>query len=263
MGLIRLARPLNGFIAALVVIVSTKITYGDFFKVIYLVLGAFFISSFINITNDISDVEVDRINHPNKPLITGEATPLDAFMLSIVSLILGLYFSAKYSYWALMIGSFAMFIGLLYNLELKSIPLLGNLSVSFVIFLAFLYGANPENIFRIIPAAFLGAYLHLLREIIKSLEDKRGDELQRKTLAHVLTERKIQHIIFVGIIVLTVLDILPVFAGYSIYYGIGVFLLVNGPLWAFGWLVYLRRYSMLRKALKLTTVLAIIPLWIA
>lgn len=263
MGQIRLARPLNGLIAALVVIVSTKITYGDFFKVFYLVLGAFFISSFINITNDISDIEVDRVNHPNKPLITGEATPLDAFMLSVVCLILSLYFSAKHSYWALMIGSLAMFIGILYNLELKSVPLLGNLSVSFVVFLAFLYGANPENILRVIPAAFLGAYLQLLREIVKSLEDKKGDEIQRKTIAHVLAESKIQHLIFVGIMVLTVLDILPVFTGYSLYYGIGVFLLVNGPLWTFGWLVYWRKYSALRKVLKLTTALAIIPLWVA
>lgn len=263
MPFLRLIRPINGLIASLVVVVSSKITGGENSGLSYLILGAFFISSFLNATNDINDIEEDRINHPDRPLITGELTLLDAFMISIICLFLGLYLSSKHSHWALMIGSLGMFVGLMYNYELKSLPIIGNLAVAFVIFLAFLYGANPNNPYRVLPAAILGAYMHLIREIVKSLEDRKGDILNRKTVAHIVNERFLQHVIFFGILVLTVVDVLPVMFGYSMYYGITVILFVNAPLLIFAWTVYIGKYSLLKKVIKLSTVLAIIPLWVA
>ncbi len=263
MSVLRLIRPTNGLIASLVVVVSSKITGGDIVGLFYLILGAFFISSFLNSTNDITDIEEDKINHPDRPLITGEITLLDAFMISIICLFLGLYFSSKHSQWALMIGSLGMFVGLMYNYELKSIPIIGNLSVVFVIFLAFLYGANPNNPYRVLPAAILGAYMHLIREIIKTLEDRKGDAINRRTVAHIVNERFLQHVIFFGILVLTIVDVVPVILGYSMYYGIAVILFVNAPLLIFAWTVYMGKYSLLKRVIKLSTVLAIIPLWVA
>jgi len=260
--MLKLIRPLNCLIASLVVFVSNGITQGGSFP-IYAMLGAFFISAFINVTNDIFDLEVDKINHPNRPLVRGELSLLDAYMLALVLLILGLYFSSKHSNWALMLGSLGMFLGLLYNLEMKAVPFLGNLTVAFVVFLAFLYGANVKNIERIIPGAILGAYLQLLREFVKSLEDKVGDEGYRKTLAHLLGERTLQNIVFFGMMLLTVLDILPVFWGYSKFYGIGVFLLVNLPLWFFSKKIFAGEYATLRKVLKFATFSALLPLYLA
>ncbi len=260
--MLKLIRPLNCLIASLVVLVSNRITYGETIP-FYAMLGAFFISAFINVTNDIFDVEVDKINHPQKPLVRGEVSLLDAYMLSLVSLILGLYFSSKHSIWALLLGSLGMFLGLLYNLEIKAVPILGNLTVALVIFLAFLYGANVNNIDRIIPGGILGSYLQFLRELIKSLEDKEGDENQRKTIAHILDERTLQHLIFFGVMFLTIFDILPVFLGYSWFYGMGVFLFVNLPLWFFVGKVFSKDYSTLRKIMKFTTFSALLPLSLA
>jgi geranylgeranylglycerol-phosphate geranylgeranyltransferase len=260
--MLRLIRPLNCLIASLVVFISNKITYGESFP-IYAMLGAFSISAFINVTNDIFDLEVDRFNHPERPLVKGEVSLLDAYMIALIFLILGLYFSSKHSNWALLLGSFGMFLGLLYNLEIKAVPILGNILVSFVTFLAFLYGANLGNLERIIPGALLGAYLQFLREIIKSLEDKEGDKIYRKTVAHVFKEESLQYILFFGIMFLTILDVIPVFFGYSTLYGIGVFALVNLPLWLFSRRIFRGEYSVMRKVLKFATFSALFPLYFA
>ncbi len=263
MGVLRLIRPINGVIASLVVLVSAKITDNMDLRVFYLIIGAFFISSFLNATNDMFDINEDRINHPERPLITGETTTLDAVMVSIICLFMGIYMSAKHSPWALMVGSLGMFAGIMYNCEVKSIPVMGNFAVVFVIFLAFLYGSNPGEIFRIFPAAFLGAYLHLIREFVKSLEDREGDKVNRRTIAHIFGERFLQHLIFASIIIFTILDVFPVMLGYSMFYGIGVFLFVNGPLLAFAWVIYISKYNLMSRVLKIITILAIIPLWMA
>ena len=260
--MLKLIRPLNCLIASLVVFVSNRITYGETFP-IYAMLGAFFISAFINVTNDIFDLEVDRINHPHRPLVQKEASLLDAYAFASIFLILGLYFSSKHSVWALMLGSFGMFLGLLYNLEIKAVPFFGNFTVALVTFIAFLYGANVKNLDRVIPGALLGSYLQFLREIVKSLEDKAGDEGYRRTLAHILAEKTLRHAVFFGIMLLTVLDILPVFFGYSRLYGFGVLFLVNLPLWLISWRIFTGEYSTLRKALKFATFSALFPLYLA
>jgi hypothetical protein len=62
---------------------------------------------------------------------------------------------------------------------------------------------------------------------------------------------------------LTILDVIPVFFGYSTLYGIGVFTLVNLPLWLFSLRIFRGEYSLMRKVLKFATFSALFPLYLA
>jgi len=185
------------------------------------------ITSFINVTNDLFDLPEDTVNHPDRPLPAGKVREDQAWVLATVLLFFALYVSYKHSPWVLSVGSLAMFLGLLYNYYLKALPLIGNLTVSFVVFLAFLYGSGGYALHRVVPAGLLGAYLHLLRELVKSLQDMEGDAPYRKTVAIVLGEVTTRRIVFWGMILLPILAVIPVFFGYSYLYAMAVLLLVG------------------------------------
>ncbi len=226
-------------------------------------LGAFFITAFTNITNDIFDVEEDRINHPNRPLPSGRVAEWEAWAFAVFALFFALLFSFKHSYWTLAVGSLAMYISLLYNVYLKSLPVVGNLSVAFVVSLAFLYGSGGYHLERVLPAALLGAYLHFTREIVKSLQDKEGDHPFRRTVAHVIPERYLRRLVFSLLILLPPLTPIPVMLGYSTLYALSVLPLVGLPALPAAYFVLRGRYSLSSGLLKLITLLALIPLWLA
>ncbi len=261
--LLRLIRPLNGLLASVVVLTACHLSYCQAGKPLHLMIGAFFITSFINSTNDLFDLPEDSINHPDRPLPSGKVDEGQAWLLAIVSLFFALYFSYRHSYWALSVGSLAMFLGLLYNVHLKSVPLVGNLTVSTVIFLAFLYGSGGYFLYRVIPAGLLGAYLHLLREFVKSLQDMEGDAPYRRTVAHVLGEVPTRRVVFLGLILLPILSVLPVFVGYSTLYVLSVLLLVGFPTLVVSPTVLYGRYGFLSGFLKVMTATAVISLWMA
>jgi 4-hydroxybenzoate polyprenyltransferase len=48
------------------------------------------------VINDIFDIDIDRINHPTRPLVTGEIKQREAIAFSAFLLIIAEYFSAKY-----------------------------------------------------------------------------------------------------------------------------------------------------------------------
>ncbi len=247
----------------MVVLTACHLAYCSAGKPLHLMLGAFFITSFINSTNDLFDLPEDSLNHPDRPLPSGRVSEAQAWILAITVLLLALYFSYRHSYWALAVGSLAMFLALLYNVFLKSVPLIGNLTVSFVVLLAFLYGSGGHFLHRVIPAAMLGAYLHLLREFVKSLQDMRGDAPYRRTVAHVLGETSTRRVVFFGLLLLPLLSILPVFVGYSTLYVLSVLLLVGFPTLIASPTVLYGKYGFIATFLKVMTATALISLWLA
>ena len=226
-------------------------------------LGAFLITSFINVTNDLFDLPEDTVNHPDRPLPAGKVGEDRAWVLALVLLFFALYVSYKHSPWVLAVGSFAMFLGLLYNYYLKALPFIGNLTVSFVVFLAFLYGSGGYALHRVIPAGLLGAYLHLLREFVKSLQDMEGDAPYRRTVAIVLGEVTTRRMVFWGLILLPLLSVIPVFFGYSYLYVIAVLLLVGFPALVISPTVLYGKYGLVSGMLKLLTATALVALWLA
>lgn len=94
-------------------------------------LSVFFISATALILNDYFDLEIDRINAPQRPLPSGMITPRDVIVLSFVVAFLGLMASALISLTAFITICVVWIVGVLYNWRCKCPGLIGNLMVSF------------------------------------------------------------------------------------------------------------------------------------
>ncbi|MBR6942419.1 MAG: geranylgeranylglycerol-phosphate geranylgeranyltransferase [Fibrobacter sp.] len=160
--------------------------------------GFAFAIGFANIQNDILDRESDKLNRPERPLVTGKvsvkAARITWIALFVLMLLCGLgdsNSSSPYEYFPL--GFFFLLGALLiaYNKWLKHIPLLKNMTVAFLCTTPLLYalmeyiilsnlvlpGKNnsQEYIWAIIPAIPFAFLLTTAREIYKDLEDETGD----------------------------------------------------------------------------------------
>ena len=140
------------------------------------------------IINDIYDIEIDKINNPERPLITGEVTIKEAILYIIFLLGVAEYLSLKYLKSNLQwIIHFAIIKINIYTPILKKIVLIKNIScallVSFSIFFTGLSVINLEllknsnfAIFLIaLNLVFFGSFTN---EIILDIRDYNGDKEQ-------------------------------------------------------------------------------------
>ena len=88
-------------------------------------------------------------------------------------------------YFALRLSSDSQIISLgislpllfLYNAKIKNYPLIGNIIVSIIIGLSFIYaGVVFENVKPLIVPSLLAFGLTLIREVVKDIADFKGDE---------------------------------------------------------------------------------------
>ncbi len=177
---LKLTRPQNNLIAALSVLVgalvSGEIEYWG--AVAFACISAFFISGGGNCLNDFFDVEIDKINKPFRPLPKGEISRRSALWLSMSLFLVGLGASLFIKPLSLVIATVAIIFLIFYNHTLKRKLFWGNFAVSFVSALAFIYGGITTRDFKLslIPAVFAFLF-HLGREVIKDMEDLKGDSL--------------------------------------------------------------------------------------
>lgn len=151
---------------------------------------------FANIQNDIWDLETDRVNRPERPLVTGKV-PMGVAKISwIVLLVLGITCGIAESLVTETGFTSAIFFVLLtvllvaYNKWLKHIPLLKNMTVALMcatpLFLCLFYptGLRETETFSLgladkigyqYPAMLFAFLLTTAREIYKDLEDETGD----------------------------------------------------------------------------------------
>lgn len=200
---IEILRPINDIMGSLTVIITVLVTRtGISFEriIINIILGAltyFFIAGSGMVINDIYDIEIDKINRPERPIPRGAITLQQAkyifagvFILGITisiihSLIHSLFFNLLFL--NVIIAAFFGFMGWVYAKWGKKSGFLGNIIVSVSFSIGFIYGAilNSSIIPIYIYLFFLNSIFGLLsREIIKGCEDIEGDkELGVNTLA--------------------------------------------------------------------------------
>lgn len=188
-------------------------------------LSCLFMAAGGNIINDFYDVEIDKINRPNRPLVT--ASP---FKLKVVyrTGVLMLFISVCLGFWlgnhvdSVSFGFFYFFAALAlmaYSQKLKRQLLSGNFLVSLLtalpyFLLFYLIKINhPDQVSLLIYRIFLflmimSFLLNFIREIIKDLEDIKGDfSINSKTLPIQLGRQR-THFIIQLIIILTLLTVL-------------------------------------------------------
>ncbi len=214
--LFKMTRPVNIVIAVITLVVGyVLLQHNPTIPVLILqMLGFATAIGFANIQNDILDLESDKLNRPERPLVTGKVSIKTAriacYTLAAIMLLCGIGDSiiqnmrfidvVKDPEHALDFGLmgaiilafpmyfFALLGGLLvaYNRKLKRSPALKNITVAFLCTTPILYAlqhffnfANhdfpEEHMWAIIPAIPFAFLLTLAREIYKDLEDMTGD----------------------------------------------------------------------------------------
>ncbi len=129
-----------------------------------------------NAINDLFDIDIDRINRPERPLASGRLSRNQVTAFYAGTTLAGLALSASINMWTLLIAAFAAVLVFLYSFKFKRKILTGNLVVAAVTGLAFIYGgAAVADIRDVYPAAIFAFLTNLIREIIKDAEDVRGD----------------------------------------------------------------------------------------
>lgn len=171
-------RPINVFISLLSVylggIISTDKFYSD--SLLLACISAAFIAGFGNVCNDIFDIDIDRRSKPFRPLASALISVRSAITLALTMALCGLVLAALINIQCFLIASLASIALLLYTPCFKGSGYAGNILISIVSASAFFYGAASVGNIRggLIPAVFAFLF-HLVREIVKDMEDFEAD----------------------------------------------------------------------------------------
>ncbi len=143
-------------------------------------ISASLISAGGYVLNDYFDLEIDKINRPERVLPRGELLSKTALIFSVTLFGAGLILSFLLAFTSAIIALAATFFLVLYDAKFKREFLIGNVTVGAVCALAFVYGGvfsrSPEISW--IPA-ILAFLFHMGRELIKDMEDLKGDKAAR------------------------------------------------------------------------------------
>jgi geranylgeranylglycerol-phosphate geranylgeranyltransferase len=173
-------RIINALIAGGIVILGGYLTPAYIGIHVYLTaLAVVMITIAGNLINDYFDVETDEINRPSRPIPSGRLTKKQALLISISLFILGNVLLTILDLNLLKFGLITTFLLIIYTPVLKKRPLIGNITVSFLLSLTIIVGAVASAAFldlknSILPASLI-FFLSLPREILKDGEDFIGD----------------------------------------------------------------------------------------
>lgn len=199
-GLYKISRPLSTFTGVLAVILGGYVAgTGAWLNVALAALSTLLISAAANAWNDTLDLEIDRINQPQRPLPSGMVSPQTARVFSFVLAVLGLVVAAFIGWQGFLIALFANVLLYVYSWRLKSTVLLGNASVALVSALSAIFGGVAAGNAR--PSLLLGLIIFVAilgREVLKTLADYEGDLRQQcRTIATVWGRRRARIVFFV------------------------------------------------------------------
>lgn len=178
-----------------------------------------------NVFNDLKDQEADRINHPDRPLVRGYLSRSAAWWITIICAAVGLLLASMVSPVALIVAVVVSILLVAYSLYLKSKLFWGNLSVAVMAALTFPFGGIALGTIRGTEYPALFALLfHLGREIVKDIQDRRGDaEVGLNTLAIRFGVHFPRMVVSLVLSLLIVVTIIPFVTGT---YGLTYFLIV-------------------------------------
>ena len=163
-----------------------------------------------NILNDILDVKSDRISHPGRPLPKNEmalsSAVIFAFFLCSFSIVNAFMVSTTHG-----IGAIAPCALLsLYALFLKGTPLAGNIVVSLLVAYTIIFGGLTAPLCgRLFIPALLAFLLNFAREIIKDMQDERGDRSAGVTTTAALPKALIKYLVLGISIIYVIFLFLP------------------------------------------------------
>ena len=186
---------LIGVVIGAVVVNGIDFSLSDAMIVSFFGLSVMFFMFSWNAYNDITDIETDRLNRPDRPLPSGKISSSSAMIgligtmvLSIVSLLAGLWklssegetdsIISSVVIWAAAILLLILYEGVSGIRGLKHYGLIGNFCIAVAIGMDVVFGASglgsPTDQ-KVLALAGMAVSFSLAREVIKDIEDIHGD----------------------------------------------------------------------------------------
>jgi len=181
-ALISLIRPVNSVMIGFAVIVGVAVVEPSKILSLESMLGfftGFFVSSYSMVINDVYDIEIDRINSPNRPIPSGTMSLMQANMFAAVLLLIGF---ASASFISLTNIAVAALFGLIawgYSYWGKKRGLSGNMMVAASMAVPYVFGGvaigkgSDVMLWSLALTSFLAG---TGREVVKTISDVEGDK---------------------------------------------------------------------------------------
>jgi geranylgeranylglycerol-phosphate geranylgeranyltransferase len=176
---IQLCRPLNVLITLVSIPVACWIAGGTAAKWFFFLsagLTGALVAAGANAINDAFDIDIDRINRPDRPLPRGALTQHDArsmwLIVSVAAILLNLFLNLT----SLFIVVLSIILLYIYSARLKRTVLIGNVVIGLMTGMAFIYGGVVVGrIERAVIPAIFAFLVNVAREVLKDVEDMEGD----------------------------------------------------------------------------------------
>jgi len=233
---LKLIRINNIIIASLVVLLSAYLlpSYNNLATMQSILIVALTMA-FGYIMNDLDDLNSDIVNHPNRVLVNKHISIPIAQLLCCFCLACAIVLTYYINFQSKIIYYFCIVpLLILYNKYLKKLPLIGNIIISLLLGITFIFTelvamSSAQNL--LVPA-ILAFNLSLIREILKDLHDYSGDlKVSMKTLPILIGIKQTCNFLIVYIFLCCVGFLLPFyFKIYSYKYLISLIFFIEIPL---------------------------------
>jgi 4-hydroxybenzoate polyprenyltransferase len=210
--MLKIIRPNNLLLMALLqclVLMSlgnANYLFYDIQKTCLLVLSTLLIAAAGYIINDYFDVKIDLVNKPDKVVVGSELSRRWAIISHITFTAIGLVCAYFVNIKTFGLALFCALLLYFYSSSLKKQFLVGNLAIALLSAISVLIcqayiGLLDDT--KLIAYSFFAASTTFMREIIKDIEDEKGDALfQSNTLPISLGLRKTKRVLMVASIIL-------------------------------------------------------------
>ncbi len=221
--ILRLVRPINCLLALVGVWVGSYLAWVHpvYYGPAIASLAALLVCAAGNIVNDIRDVRIDAISHPDRVLVKGELSINIAWKVAVVFNIVAVLLAFAVNLWVALVAVVTIGLLFLYNFRVKRMILVGNLVIALLAGMTFMTGgiAVDPVLAVYLPgplvAAVFALLFHLVREIVKDIEDIEGDEACGvPTLPQKVGVQKAALIALVFFLLLVIATYIPVIEGW-------------------------------------------------
>lgn len=179
-GMVRITRPANSVVSGLAGVLGYLMATGTLVPGVVLIMATvILVTAAGNTINDCCDMEIDRINCPDRPIPAGLLTKRTALLFSIVLFAAGIALSLFTNAICTLIAVVNSLLLVMYAVRLKGMPAVGNLAISYLSGSIFLFGgalAGPDGISENLPIFLITFLAMMSRELLKDAEDIEGDK---------------------------------------------------------------------------------------
>jgi len=176
--------------------------------ILFLLLCVVIITGAGSVINDYFDVEIDYINRPGRPIPSKRISPTETLLLFLLSSAIGILSGFGVSTMLGILATWNTVVSFCYSYCLKTKPLIGNMTCSYLntsIFLVLPLLHNElelRNSKYLMPTSFM---ITLAREIYKDMEDTKGDQVVNAKTLPLVVGTEMAGMVAKAIVVLTMM----------------------------------------------------------